>query len=697
MFEGQFTSDQWHHEAEDIARRNGIRSRRWGMRVTVYDDPTPANNGDYVLSYNLANTNRQSNSNWQKVADIGETWGGGGSVNTFGNGLTETGGLVQLGGAFTESATLLEVQPGQYFDVLAGDTDGPIISWGGAGTYEVDPVIIIGSNNLGSLQVKETSMVFQDDRVGSAAVGIEYTSDLSLNFLNNPRSIPDVGFVSGYLAGLPITPPTSGEDGYVYAFDFSTQQWVLEPNQSFYTFNNGLTLFANNVSLGGLLQVNTTIEGDGVYDLNLLDFIDFSVSSSTFTVTGIGSFDGILYAADYSANFVTRSVTDVGYTSTHIGLQAVDALVTNPTVAQNGYVIAWNNTNLEYELVAQSGGGGVTFGTVNQLPYMNAGGTDFSYEAGFEYNTTTNVFTAQTVTGTTTVISNNSYIFGNSSAGGSLQTYLFQAGGTGTNVGLTYAIKGTGIYSFTNSSWSTSLEINDASAGADILMIHNADGVAAAKFQISGSGGDVVEVDGRPLELKSGNAFGSSGNGDGAYLLVQSGQRRTAGAGIDGNMFLDYRNGNLGLTDNLSVDFEGGSKILYIQDSLAQPSASPADGVFLYPVTGELQVLNETGPVLSLAGRATIVTESGASVSLTQAHRGAIVKLTNAGAVTITLSDLGNNYTTTLLYTGTTSVSFTGYDNFYSIGAADQILDQYGWVYLLHETSNDWYAKGDLS
>jgi hypothetical protein len=77
-FESTFNKDNWHREAKTIAIRNAIRTRRWGMRVTVYDDPTPANNGDYVLTHNQVDDDRQNNANWLLVADIGETWGGGG-------------------------------------------------------------------------------------------------------------------------------------------------------------------------------------------------------------------------------------------------------------------------------------------------------------------------------------------------------------------------------------------------------------------------------------------------------------------------------------------------------------------------------------------------------------------------------------------------------------------------------------------
>ena len=68
-------SDNWHKQANSLAQLYGTYPRRWGMRVTVY---TSADAGDYVLSYGLSSTNLNDNGNWLKVADIGQTWGGGG-------------------------------------------------------------------------------------------------------------------------------------------------------------------------------------------------------------------------------------------------------------------------------------------------------------------------------------------------------------------------------------------------------------------------------------------------------------------------------------------------------------------------------------------------------------------------------------------------------------------------------------------
>jgi hypothetical protein len=92
----QFSSDNWHREAQTLAIRNNIRLRRWGMRVTVYDDPVGANNGDYVLTYGLTSTNHQDNNNWLLVAAIGATWGGGGGGSLDRVVVATAGGVITL-------------------------------------------------------------------------------------------------------------------------------------------------------------------------------------------------------------------------------------------------------------------------------------------------------------------------------------------------------------------------------------------------------------------------------------------------------------------------------------------------------------------------------------------------------------------------------------------------------------------------
>jgi hypothetical protein len=70
--------DKTHLDLPTLAARNLLpgSKRQWGMVVTVYADPTPANNKDYQLVYNLNSTTKVDNLNWQTYAPSG---GGGGS------------------------------------------------------------------------------------------------------------------------------------------------------------------------------------------------------------------------------------------------------------------------------------------------------------------------------------------------------------------------------------------------------------------------------------------------------------------------------------------------------------------------------------------------------------------------------------------------------------------------------------------
>lgn len=128
-FEKTFQKDNWHREAETIAVRNMIRTRRWGMRVTVYDDPTPSNNGDWVLSYDLDDTDRQNNDNWLKVADIGQTWGGGGGGSSTPGNEYFTGDGVETVFTLAEASAVIQyvevggqvMRPGDDYSVSANE------------------------------------------------------------------------------------------------------------------------------------------------------------------------------------------------------------------------------------------------------------------------------------------------------------------------------------------------------------------------------------------------------------------------------------------------------------------------------------------------------------------------------------------------------------------------------------------------
>ena len=62
-----------HHGYATITERDSIivERREWGMLVTVYNDPTPANNKTYQLKYNYVNTTITDNLNWVEFSGSG--------------------------------------------------------------------------------------------------------------------------------------------------------------------------------------------------------------------------------------------------------------------------------------------------------------------------------------------------------------------------------------------------------------------------------------------------------------------------------------------------------------------------------------------------------------------------------------------------------------------------------------------------
>lgn len=76
------------------------------------------------------------------------------------------------------------------------------------------------------------------------------------------------------------------------------------------------------------------------------------INSTSHTISSINAgFTGAQYGADYSANFVDRSLIDKQYADTHLGSYDLGPISQLPTSTQDGYVISWDNANNQYELL----------------------------------------------------------------------------------------------------------------------------------------------------------------------------------------------------------------------------------------------------------------------------------------------------------------------------------------------------------
>lgn len=194
----------------------------------------------------------------------------------------------------------------------------------------------------------------------------------------------------------------------VLAIDATTGQLYYRTASTIgtsYTASNGIEISSNNIQLGSAFTKNTSMDGNGWHvtlgasgnrlgnfrvwsggtiSLDATTAATWQVGGSSMTLStttatlatsdgGLsvgtsghiftdsrGTPTGLEYNADYFANYTNRSLTDWLSVKSHFGGKAVDALVMAPTITEDGYVVSWNNTNNEYELVAQTGGGGVT-------------------------------------------------------------------------------------------------------------------------------------------------------------------------------------------------------------------------------------------------------------------------------------------------------------------------------------------------
>jgi hypothetical protein len=479
------------------------------------------------------------------------TWavpaGGGGT--TASNGLTLTGSNITLGGALTANTTItggdafdliFGVGPANRIDLFMVRTSGGFqlesaggfgrffINSAGAGEWTTTSVADIVSGTDAAAGTRLTRMSKQTAAAGNASIGdfVEY----------NNR-------VSGALAGF----------GSLFEFALSNSAGILVQDTA-YDFS---VSWADPTDNANYANFNQRVRVNDV----MTDFLTVISSSATtpnisITLGGLADYD-----ADYSASFVARSIPDVGYTSSHIGLQDVDALVINPTAAEDGFVISWNDANQEWELVA--GGGGITnTSAINELPKTTDGSGNLA-TSGIESTTAGNLNL-----GLAGTAGNNRTITGASS---------------GANVTINMVAKGTGFFNwslphttaktitlnsltaagslagFTNSTADGAIFLgtalasvsNTARLGARFDEYIEASVVADTSMLLRGVGVDAIG-NAVPWTIKAPSAINI--NQDGGDLIIESGNR--TGTGIQGNITMDAFTGFL-ILNNLPTASAG--------------------------------------------------------------------------------------------------------------------------------------------
>lgn len=538
------TLDKTHASKPTLAKRNSFPRglRTWGMRFTVFNDG--GNNGEYVLVYGLNSTDIGDNTNWQKKADIDATWGGGGGGSyTFQNGVTESGGIVGIGGTMVGNTTV--------------NTDG----------YD---------------------FVMQTVKSGSPQNKIEFRVEAT--------NLPNYTFVR------------------IKSNEF------LSESKSVATVYSTISQSLSTINFRSHSASRTT---------------GFEILNTGIIVRDTGGFP-LLYNQDNTANLSNANhIPHKGYVDARLGGNALDALIITPTIAQHNQAIRWNNTNLEFEFFTPAAGiSGLTSGRV---PFANSS-TTITDEAGFEYSST--------------ILQVPSLAVGNPSVTG--DKFIITRS-LATHANLSLQGKGNGYVEFlyNGARVTTALNIYTHFYTDGIVSFDSSDDTQ--EYSISIQGADSSQPNGRHFEVYAGAGYGVSGNGNGGSILLQVGQRRVAGSGVDGNITFDA-------------------------------------------LTGSVLVAHSS-TTLHIDGRTDIVTSASATPTLDESYRGKTYVLSNAAPVITLSGSFTTGFQVAIQYTGTpgAGLSFTGYTTLESVGGADTVVDQFGWVYLVHKGANVWAISGNLT
>jgi hypothetical protein len=113
-------------------------------------------------------------------------------------------------------------------------------------------------------------------------------------------------------------------------FELSSMSLSAVTSGVSYNFGNGITEVDGDVTLGGVLSEDVLFDGGGVADIDWINLDEFrlgaglAVINSTvninggLTISGTTGFGGAEYFADYSANYVNRSLVDKEYVDTAV-------------------------------------------------------------------------------------------------------------------------------------------------------------------------------------------------------------------------------------------------------------------------------------------------------------------------------------------------------------------------------------------
>ena len=254
-------------------------------------------------------------------------------------------------------------------------------------------------------------------------------------------------------------------------------------------------------------------------------------------VTGIaGNFQGVRYAADYQAQYTDRSLVDKNFVLTQIALGG--AAIIN-TAGVNEIPKSASAVSIVPTGIFSTAIGSISLGTglAGTSRYVAADGS--AADVGLKLYTKGNGIMdfafggGGAILGDTTLSGGRVLTVG--SSGSSADLFIYSKGASSV-VALANSSAGTAYFKFDASNQTINLERAPATANTT--------------FQIAASGGyNATFPNGDGIYIKAGNGFSGSGDGSGGNAYLQAGVKRTGGAGLDGNIFLHFRDGILHLGD----------------------------------------------------------------------------------------------------------------------------------------------------
>ncbi len=359
-FAADYSGDYDNRSVADVGY---INSHLGGQNVdALIINPTVSEDG-YVISWNNTNSEYElvSQAGGGDVSKVGTpvdnqvgVWTGDGSIEGTA-GLTYDGSDLDVTGNITLDGTVDGIDIGTAVPLNTDKVSNATHTGDVTGDEEL--TIAVGAVDIAMLSAigtPDASNFLRGDNTWAIPDDTTYTFE---NGLNQSVGVAKLG---GQLTENTSIGSTTNE------FDLYGRVYRSDNNNYSYS-NNSPAIYAYTKLLS--TAGDNALASIGVFNDGSDNFILFE-ADGTITLADIINSKGIIYSADYSANFTARSLGDVGYIDSTLGGQDVDALIISPTATEDGYVIAWNNSNSEYELVSQTGGS-LPSGVQGEILYHN--------------------------------------------------------------------------------------------------------------------------------------------------------------------------------------------------------------------------------------------------------------------------------------------------------------------------------------